>query len=88
LPLRVDVRLQPRASREEIVGWRGTQLVVRVTAPPVDDRANVALCRLIAKQVGVGRSAVRVVSGQRSRDKVLEIAGIDELPTWARRDPP
>ena len=80
---RIEVRLQPRAPRDEIVGQRGGRLVVRVTAPPVDDRANVALCRLIAKRAGVARSRVRVVTGLRSRDKVVEISGLGELPGWA-----
>jgi uncharacterized protein (TIGR00251 family) len=72
---RIDVRVQPRASRDEVVGERAGRLLVRVTAPPVDDRANIAVCRLIAKREGVRRSAVSVVSGARSRDKVIEISG-------------
>ena len=81
---RIDVRLQPRAPRDEIAGWRGGRLVVRVTAPPVDDRANAALCKLIAKRAGVPRSAVAVVVGLRSRDKVVEISGLDDLPAELR----
>jgi uncharacterized protein (TIGR00251 family) len=81
---RIEVRLQPRAPRDEIVGWRGGRLVVRVTAPPVDDRANLALCRLIAKRAGVPRSAVRVAAGLRSRDKVVEVCGLDALPAGLR----
>jgi uncharacterized protein (TIGR00251 family) len=71
--VRLDVRLQPRASRDEVAGRRNGRLLVRVTAPPVDDRANRALLKLIAEEFGVPRSAVRIVSGARSRDKVLEI---------------
>jgi uncharacterized protein (TIGR00251 family) len=71
---RIDVRVTPRASRDEIVGERAGRLLVRVAAPPVDDRANAAVCKLIAKREGVSRSAVRVVLGARSRDKVIEIA--------------
>lgn len=77
---RLEVRVQPRASRDEIVGWRSGRLLVRVTAPPVDDRANEALCRLVAKRAGVARSAVRVIRGSRSRDKLLEISGLDAPP--------
>jgi uncharacterized protein YggU (UPF0235/DUF167 family) len=51
------VRLQPRARREEIVGSRDGMLVVRVTEPPVDGRANAALCRLIARTLGVPPAA-------------------------------
>jgi uncharacterized protein (TIGR00251 family) len=77
---RVEVRLQPRAPRDEIVGWRSGRLLVRVTAPPVEDRANRALRRLVAKRAGVPRSAVRIVRGSRSRDKLLEISGLDAPP--------
>jgi uncharacterized protein len=67
------VRLQPRAHRDEIVGEREGVLVVRVTAPPVGGKANEALCRLVAKHVGVAPSRVTVVRGHRARDKVLRI---------------
>ena len=48
-PAQLRVRLQPRASRSEIVGERDGALVVRVTAPPVDGKANAALCALLAR---------------------------------------
>ncbi len=57
---------------------RGDALVIRVTAPPVDGRANAALCALVAKRAGVPKSAVDVVSGATARDKVLEVRGVDE----------
>jgi uncharacterized protein len=74
---RIAVRVQPRASRDEIVGERNGVLVLRVKAPPVDGRANVAVCRLVAKRVGVPPSRVRVVRGESARDKLLEIEGRD-----------
>jgi uncharacterized protein (TIGR00251 family) len=73
----VSVRLQPRASRDEISGLRDGVLVVRVTAPPVDGRANAALCKLIARRAGVAPSRVSVVRGERSRDKLVLVAGIE-----------
>ena len=79
---RIEVRVTPRAPRDEIAGWRAGRLRVRVTAPPVDDRANAAVCKLIAKRAGVPRSAVSVVAGGRSRDKVVEISGLGALPDW------
>ncbi len=75
--VRLSVRLTPRASREEIAGFEGETLRVRVTAPPVEGRANRALVRLLAKRLGVPRGAVRVVTGQTSRRKVVAIAGLD-----------
>jgi uncharacterized protein (TIGR00251 family) len=73
---RIAVRLQPRASRDELLGLRDGVLRARVTAPPVDGRANEALCRLIARAVGVAPGRVRVVRGDRSRDKLVEVDGI------------
>jgi uncharacterized protein len=71
------VRLQPRAKREEIAGERAGALMVRVTAPPVDGKANAALCALVARRAGVPKSAVSVVRGASSRDKVVRVDGID-----------
>ena len=71
------VRLQPRAKRDEVVGERGGAVLIRVTAPPVDGKANDALCRLIAKKAGVAPSRVRVTRGHTARDKTLDIEGVD-----------
>jgi uncharacterized protein (TIGR00251 family) len=70
------VRLQPRARREEIVGERGDTVVVRVTAPPVDGRANAALVALVAKRAGVPKRSVRIARGERSRDKLVRVSGV------------
>jgi uncharacterized protein len=70
------VRLQPRAAREEVAGERGGAVVVRVTEPPIDDRANAALVRLIAKRARVAKGRVTIVSGVRSRDKLVRVEGI------------
>ena len=72
------MRLSPRASADEIVGERSGVLLVRVTAPPVDSRANEALCRLIAKRARVGVRSVSVVRGAKGRDKLLRVDGLDE----------
>ena len=73
----ITVRVTPRASRDEVVGWREDGvLLVRLTAPPVDGRANKALCRLIAARAGVAPSSVSVVRGERSRDKVVAVEGM------------
>jgi uncharacterized protein (TIGR00251 family) len=74
----IAVRLQPRAARDGLVGLRDGVLVARVSAPPVDGRANRALCRLVADRAGVPPSNVSVVRGERSRDKVLRVVGIGE----------
>jgi uncharacterized protein len=72
------VRLQPRARRDEVVGERDGRILIRVTAPPVDGRANAALCALVAKAAGVAPSRVAVVRGQSGRDKVIRVDGVEE----------
>lgn len=59
-------------------------LQVKVSAPPVDGKANRALCRLVAKQIGVAPSRVSVIRGEKSRQKVLLIEGIDEATVRQR----
>jgi uncharacterized protein (TIGR00251 family) len=77
LAMRIAVRVQPRARRDEIAGERGGALLVRVTAPPVDGKANEAVIRLLARRLGVPRSRVSVVRGVSARDKVIEIEGME-----------
>jgi uncharacterized protein len=71
------VRLRPRAHGDELIGMRDGVLQARVTAPPVDGKANRSLCRLIAKRLGVAPSKVSVVRGERSRDKLVQVEGVD-----------
>jgi uncharacterized protein (TIGR00251 family) len=70
------VRVLPRASRDEIVGEHQGGLKIRLTAPPVDDRANEALRRLLASRLKVPRAAVRIAAGERSRTKRVEVYGV------------
>jgi len=74
----LDVRVHPRAGRNEITGERDGRLMVRVTAPPVDGRANAAVCRLIAKAAGVAKGQVTVTSGENHRDKVVAVEDLTE----------
>jgi uncharacterized protein (TIGR00251 family) len=70
------VRVMPRASRDAIEGEHNGALKVRLTAPPVDGRANDALRRLLAERLCVAVSAVRIVAGEKSRTKRVAIAGL------------
>jgi uncharacterized protein (TIGR00251 family) len=74
----IMVRLQPRASRNELTGMRDGVLIARVTAPPVDGKANAALCKLIARRAGVAPSRVTIVRGETSRQKLIRVEGVDD----------
>lgn len=69
----LHVRVQPRARRNEVVGWRDDALWVRVTAPPADGLANRAVTDLLARALGLPASAVALVRGAASRDKLFRI---------------
>ena len=71
----LHVYVTPKSGREEVAGWRGGELSVRVTAPPEDGKATAAVCKLLAKALGVPKSAVRVTRGEISRHKSFEIDG-------------
>jgi uncharacterized protein (TIGR00251 family) len=70
------VRVQPRASRDEIAGVHGEALKVRLRAPPVDGAANEALVAFLAVRLSVAKQRVRVVAGASSRAKVVEVDGV------------
>jgi uncharacterized protein (TIGR00251 family) len=72
------VRVTPRASRDVVDGEFQGALKVRLTAPPVDDRANDALRRFLASRLGVALSAITIVSGGKSRTKLVSVAGITQ----------
>jgi uncharacterized protein (TIGR00251 family) len=71
-----EVRVAPRASRNRIVGVQDGALKVALTAPPVDGAANEALKKLLAKALGVSKSNVEIVRGDRARIKVLCVHGV------------
>jgi uncharacterized protein len=72
------VRVQPRASRDEIAGEMDGALRVRLQAPALEDRANTALCEFLAQVLKTPKSAVRILGGERSRIKRVEIQGVTQ----------
>jgi uncharacterized protein len=76
---KLAVRVQARARRDEIAGERVGSLLVRVTAPPVEGKANAAVCRLLAERLGLAPGRISVVRGASSRDKLIEIDGIEAV---------
>lgn len=74
--VRFAVRVQTRASRDELAGeWEGA-MKIRLAAPPVENRANEALCDFLSSILKISKSAVRILSGEHSRSKRVEILGV------------
>lgn len=71
----LELYIQPRASKTEIVGMHGTGLKIRLAAPPVDGAANQALIEYIADRLKLSKSSVRLVAGGASRRKIIAVAG-------------
>ncbi len=75
----LKVYFQPKSSKNEIVGPYQDGIKVKVTAPPVEGKANEALIRFLAKELGVSQSCIEIIRGGHSREKTLKISGnVDE----------
>lgn len=74
--MKLRVKVVPKASRDEIVGWLGDALKISVTAPPVRGQANDAVVELVARALGIPRARVTVVAGASTARKTLEIEGL------------
>jgi uncharacterized protein len=72
----LKIHLQPRASRNGIDGVHGDALKVKVTAPPLEGRANKAVKKLLAEQLGLSPSEIEIIAGQRSREKLVRVSGL------------
>ena len=81
--VRFKVKVQPRAKRTALDGKLGEAYKLRLAAPPVDGKANEACVRFFSERLGVRASAVRIVAGLASRNKIVEVEGVD--PAWAER---
>ena len=79
--VRITVRVVPRAGRSGIAGTRAGDLLVRLNAAPVEGAANIELIEVIAKAIGVAKRDVSIAAGQRSRRKIVHVAGlsVDEV---------
>ncbi len=81
---RLAVRVQPRAKSNEIVGWEAGAVKIRLTAPPVEGKANKALVDFLAERLAVSKSAVTILLGHGARQKAIEIAGLTEDEVLSR----
>ncbi len=80
----VTVRVQPRSSRDEVGELAEGVLRIRLTAPPVENRANEALVRFLAGALDVPRACVEIVAGDRGRNKIVRVRGITPAELFAR----
>jgi uncharacterized protein len=85
--VRFEVRVQPRASRSEIVGEQQGALRVRLAAPPVDGAANDALIELLADVLDVPKRDIRIVSGATAKRKIIEADGVTAEKVLALQAP-
>jgi uncharacterized protein (TIGR00251 family) len=85
---RLNVYIQPRASKTEIAGTHDGMIKIRISAPAVENAANRALIEFIAQRLGIAKRSVRIVSGSANRKKVLEIDGVgaDAVAELLKRD--
>ena len=75
--VRIQIRVTTRSKKNEVVGLRDGALKIRLQAPPRDGKANQLLVRYLAQRLGVSTARLRLVSGQRSQSKILQVDGID-----------
>ena len=74
--LRLSVKVKPKSSPQGVVGIHNDQLVIRIAAPAVDGKANNALVAFLSKLLGIKKTKVLLVSGEKSRSKLLELTGV------------
>jgi len=75
----LKVKVEPRSSRKGISGLIGDALKIRVNAPPVGGAANEELVEILSKEFGIKKTAIKIIKGQFSRDKVVEIEGLEGM---------
>lgn len=80
----VAIHVLPRASKEGVAGVAGDAVRIRLTAPPIENRANEALVRFLAAALGVARGRIEIVAGGRGRRKVVRVEGLSREETYRR----
>jgi uncharacterized protein (TIGR00251 family) len=80
----LEVKAAPNSAKDEIQGWLGNVLKVRIQAPPTDGKANERLCHFLAEKLSISKGAVALVSGASSRHKRFSVRGFSEQQLRAR----
>jgi uncharacterized protein (TIGR00251 family) len=73
---RIEIKAVPNAPKSMVVGWLGDALKVKIHAPPVEGKANQALCEFLAEQLDLPKRAVQLLRGETARQKIVEIEGM------------
>ncbi len=74
----ISVRVQPRSSKNEIIGIQSDKLKVRLTSPPVENASNQLCIKLFSKWLGINKSKIQIISGLKNRNKKIKIDGINK----------
>ena len=82
--LTVRLHVLPRAKISEIAGLHNGALKIKITAPPVDDAANRAVIEFFSKLLGISRSSLKILAGNKSREKILQVQGISRTGFLSR----
>ena len=80
----IAIKAVPNAPRSEVVGWLGDALKIKIHAPALEGRANETLCEFLADKLGLPRRAVALAQGEKSRQKLVRIAGLTLAEVKAR----
>ena len=72
---KLKIKLIPNSPKNQIIGFMGDVLKIKITAPPVDNKANKALIEFLSKELKIAKSKIEIIKGQKSRNKVLKIEG-------------
>ncbi len=75
----IHIKVEPRSSRSGIVGPYGDGLKVRLTSPPVEGRANEELIEVLAKEFGISKRDVEIISGKKSKNKIVRLIGVTNI---------
>ena len=83
--LKVKIKVEPRSSRSGIVGPYGDALKVKLTAPPVEGKANDELIEVLAKGFGIAKKDIEIASGQSSKNKIVKLYGVSSIDDWKNK---
>jgi uncharacterized protein (TIGR00251 family) len=82
----IPVKIVPRSSKNQIVGWQGDVLKIKIKSPPVDGEANAELVRFLAEALDIPKSKIEIIKGQSAKNKLLRIYKPDILAELKRID--